>query len=95
MKKDDAQKKRDILDEVIGPTISYGKHSTYYKKGKKKIIIQTKKAAEELPEDVIINNGSRQVIFEDSRGNIRLSFEIYEENLRKPTKSKFDDSDWG
>lgn len=96
MKNDPAQKKRDILNEVIGPTIKYGKHSSYHKKGKNKIIILTRKDDEELPSDVTVANGTRNVIFEDSKGNIKLSYELYDDSSYwKPKKTDFGSPDWG
>ncbi len=85
---------RDILNEAIGPTVKYGKYSSYYKKGENKIVINTKKDAEEYPEDIRLLHGTRRVIFEDSKGNIMISYDLYQ-NIWSPPTKKFGDSDWG
>lgn len=68
-------KLRDLLNEKIGPETPFGKHSKYYVKGDSVVVI-TKKGDEEYPQDIQVDLFSKRTIFEDSKGNIKLSFRV-------------------
>ena len=86
--------KKAILNEEVGPTIKYGKHSSYYRKGKNKIIVSTKKNDEELPPGISLTYTVRKVIYEDSRGNTMICFEFYEPKPWKPTHGGYSGEGW-
>lgn len=75
-----SKSKSDLLKSfstVEGPEVKFGKHSTYQKIGKNRVIVRTKASDEEVPSEVILMKNTRRIIFQDSKDTLKVSYDTY------------------